>query len=306
MGGLRGRDIISIRDFTREELDCILSATDGIESLAKQHPDLLRGRTLATLFFEPSTRTRLSFEAAMKKLGGLTLDMGEPRLSSVEKGENLADTVRVVENYVDVIALRHPSEGAAQLAAEMVDVPVINAGSGAQEHPTQAMLDLYTMKSEMGRIDGLTVGLLGDLRYGRTTHSLATALSMYKVKLYLISPELLKMRREVVEHIKDRIPVSEVSDLNEVLPELDVLYVTRIQKERFADPSEYLKVQGSFRIDGGTARAMRPNAIIMHPLPRIDEISPEVDSTAHARYFKQVYYGLLTRMTLLSLVLGAV
>jgi len=303
---LRGRDIVSIRDFTREELDYILSATDSIESNAKQHPDLLRGKTLATLFFEPSTRTRLSFEAAMKKLGGLTLDMSEPRVSSVEKGENLADTVRVVESYADVIALRHPLEGAAQLAAEMVSVPVINAGSGAQEHPTQAMLDLYTIKSEMGSIDGLTVALLGDLRYGRTAHSLAAALSLYRVKLYLVAPELLRMRREVVEHVKGRIQVSEVENLGEVLPEADVLYVTRIQKERFADPSEYMKVQGSFRIDGETVRAMRKDAIIMHPLPRIDEIAPEVDSTVHARYFKQVYYGLLTRMTLLSLVLGAI
>jgi len=303
---LRGRDIVSIRDFTRQELDYILSATDGIEDLARQHPDLLRGRTLATLFFEPSTRTRLSFEAAMKKLGGLTLDMSEPRVSSVEKGENLADTVRVVESYADVIALRHPLEGAAQLAAEMVSVPVINAGSGAQEHPTQAMLDLYTIKSEMGSIDGLTVALLGDLRYGRTAHSLAAALSLYRVKLYLVAPELLRMRREVVEHVKGRIQVSEVENLGEVLPEADVLYVTRIQKERFADPSEYMKVQGSFRIDGETVRAMRKDAIIMHPLPRIDEIAPEVDSTVHARYFKQVYYGLLTRMTLLSLVLGAI
>ena len=306
MKSLRGRDIVSIRDFTRQELDYILSATDGIEDLARQHPDLLRGRTLATLFFEPSTRTRLSFEAAMKKLGGLTLDMAEPKVSSVEKGENLADTVRVVESYADVIALRHPLEGSAQLAAEMVSVPVINAGSGAQEHPTQAMLDLYTIRGEMGRIDGLTIALLGDLRYGRTAHSLAAALSLYDVKLYLVSPGLLRMRREVVEYAKRSIEVVEVESISEALSKADVLYVTRIQKERFADPSEYIKVQGSFRIDGETVRAMKENAIIMHPLPRVDEISPEVDWTVHARYFKQVYYGLLTRMTLLSLVLGAI
>lgn len=306
MESLRGRDIISIRDFTREELDHIISSTGTIENVARGRPDLLRGKTLATLFFEPSTRTRLSFEAAMKKLGGLTLDMSEPKVSSVEKGENLADTVRVVENYVDVIALRHPLEGAAQLAAEMVNVPVINAGSGAQEHPTQAMLDLYTIKTEMGGINGLTVALLGDLRYGRTVHSLAAALSLYDVKLYLVSPAILRMRPEVVEYAKRRIEVVEIEDLDEALPEADVLYVTRIQKERFADPSEYQKVQGSFRIDGSTTKAIKKSAIIMHPLPRVDEISPEVDSTPHARYFKQVYYGLLTRMALLGLVLGAV
>jgi len=306
LGGLRGRDIISIRDFTRHELDYVLSATDEIGNVARERPDLLRGRTLATLFFEPSTRTRLSFEAAMKKLGGLTLDMAEPKVSSVEKGENLADTVRVVENYADVIALRHPLEGSAQLAAEMASVPVINAGSGAEEHPTQAMLDLYTIRREMGHIDGLTIALLGDLRYGRTAHSLAAALSLYDIKLYLVAPELLKMRREVVEYAERSIEVHEVGGIDQILPEADVLYVTRIQKERFADPSEYIKVQGSFRIDGNTVQAMKENAIIMHPLPRVDEISSEVDRTAHARYFKQVYYGLLTRMTLLSLVLGAV
>jgi len=305
LGSFRGRDIVSITDFTRDELDHILYATDAVEGLAREKPELLKGRTLAILFFEPSTRTRLSFEAAMQKLGGLTLDMSEPRVSAVEKGENLADTVRVVENYADVIVLRHPLEGSACLAAEMVDVPVINAGSGAEEHPTQAMLDLYTIKRELGRIDGLNIALVGDLRYGRTVHSLASALSLYNVKLYLVSPELLRMRHEVVDYAGRRIEVVETESLDDVIPKVEVAYITRIQKERFADPAEYMKVKGSYRISLETVGKMRQGAIIMHPLPRVDEIAYEVDATPHARYFRQVYYGLLTRMALLGLVLGA-
>jgi aspartate carbamoyltransferase catalytic subunit len=301
-----GRDIISIRDFTREEIDYVLKIAQAMEPLAQRGSDMLRGKILATLFFEPSTRTRLSFEAAMHKLGGSTIGFAEAEIASVRKGENLADTVRTVENYADVIAIRHPLEGAARLAAEFAKVPIINGGSGAEEHPTQALLDLYTIMKEKGRIDGLKIALVGDLRYGRTVHSLAYALSYYDVELYLVSPESLKMRREVLEEIKEKIPVAEETDIRKVVPLLDVLYVTRIQKERFPDPAEYIKVKGSYKIDLETLSKAKKDLIVMHPLPRVDEIAAEVDGTPHARYFQQVWNGIVTRMALLALILGAV
>ena len=299
-----GKDIVSIRDFTREEIDHILKTTDRVEPLARKGSDMLRGKILATAFFEPSTRTRLSFESAMYRLGGTCLGFADPKAASVEKGENLADTVRVIENYADALVIRHPLEGAARLAAEFSSVPVINAGSGAEEHPTQALLDLYTMKREKGTIDGLTVGFVGDLRYGRTVHSLAYALAHYNVKLHLIAPEQLRMRKDVLVEIDKRIHVEESTDLTKALPDLDVIYMTRIQKERFPDLAEYEKVKGSYRLGAAELASAKAGAIVLHPLPRIDEISPEVDSTPHAKYFKQVWYGLLTRMTLISLVLG--
>jgi len=301
----KGRDIISIKDFTREEIDYVLKIAGAMEPIAKGGSDMLHGKTLATLFFEPSTRTRLSFEAAMHKLGGTAIGFAEPERASIKKGENLADTVRVVENYADIIALRHPLEGAARLAAEFAQVPIINAGSGAEEHPTQALLDLYTILKEKNRIDGLNVALMGDLRYGRTVHSLAYALSLYDVKLYLVSPELLRMRREVLDAIKEKISVAEKTGIEEVLPETDVLYVTRIQEERFPDPAEYVKVRGTYKIGLDTLKDAKEDLIIMHPLPRVDEIDDEVDETPHARYFQQVWNGIVMRMALLALILGA-
>jgi aspartate carbamoyltransferase catalytic subunit len=299
-----GKDIVSIRDFTREEIDHILKTTDMVEPLAKKGSDTLHGKILATAFFEPSTRTRLSFESAMYKLGGTCIGFADPKAASVEKGENLADTVRVIENYADALVIRHPLEGAARLAAEFASVPVINAGTGAEEHPTQALLDLYTMKREKGKIDGLTIGLVGDLRYGRTVHSLAYGLAQYDVKLHLISPDQLRMRRDVIVEVEKKIRVHESTDLTRLLPDLDVVYMTRIQKERFPDPAEYEKVKGSYRLSAAQLGSAKTDAIVMHPLPRVDEISPDVDGTAHSKYFKQVWYGLLTRMTLISLVLG--
>jgi aspartate carbamoyltransferase catalytic subunit len=301
----KGRDIISIKDFDRKEIDYILNVAGAMESIAKSGQAMLQGKILATLFYEPSTRTRLSFESAMHRLGGTAIGFAEAEIASVRKGENLADTMRVVENYADVIALRHPLEGAARLAAEFAQVPIINAGSGAEEHPTQALLDIYTMKKELGRIDGLHIALVGDLRFGRTVHSLAYALSLYDVKLHFISPELLRMRREVLDTICERIKVEETTSLDETLPKLDVLYVTRIQKERFPDAAEYAKVKGSYKIDASTLRRAKKEMIVLHPLPRVDEISPEVDSTSHARYFQQVWNGIVMRMALLALILGA-
>jgi aspartate carbamoyltransferase catalytic subunit len=302
----KGRDIISIKDFSREEINYIFKIAKTMEPLASKGSQMLRGKILATLFYEASTRTRLSFESAMQKLGGSTIGFAEAEIASVRKGENLADTVRTVENYADVIALRHPLEGAARLAAEFSRVPILNGGSGAEEHPTQALLDLYTMVKERGKVDGLKIAFAGDLRYGRTVHSLAYALSLYDVELFLVSPETLRMRREVLQTIKERIPVTEKTSLEKIVPLVDVLYVTRIQKERFPDPAEYAKVKGSYRVDLQSLAEAKKDLIILHPLPRVDEIATEVDDTPYARYFQQVRNGIVVRMALLALILGAV
>jgi aspartate carbamoyltransferase catalytic subunit len=302
----KGRDIISIEDFSREEINYILNRSQVMEPLAANGSDMLKGKILASLFFEPSTRTRLSFEAAMLKLGGSTIGFADAEIASVRKGENLADTVRTVENYADIIALRHPLEGAAKLAAEFSKVPILNAGSGAEEHPTQALMDLYTMQKEKRKIDGLKIALVGDLRYGRTVHSLAYALSLYNIELHLISPESLRMRRGVIRAIRNKISIFEDTNLDNIIPQIDVLYVTRIQKERFPDPAEYAKVKGIYKIDLKTLKNAKKDLIILHPLPRVDEIAAEVDSTPQARYFQQVWNGIVVRMALLVLVLGGV
>jgi len=304
--GFAGRDIVSIRDLSRGDMDHVLDMADVMEPLARTGSDMLHGKIMATLFFEPSTRTRLSFESAMTRLGGTALGFAETKGTSVEKGENLADTVRVVENYADVLVVRHPLEGAARMAAEFSKMPVINAGSGAEEHPTQALLDLYTIRKELGKIDGLNIGLVGDLRYGRTVHSLAYALSQYKVNLFLISPEILRTRKEVLEEVSKRIEVEETTSLTQHLRELDVIYMTRVQKERFADLAEYEKVKGSYRLTNEELAKAKKNSIVMHPLPRLDEVAPEIDQTSHAKYFPQVGYGVVLRMALLALLLGAI
>ena len=275
-----------------------------MESLAVKTSDMLKGKILATLFFEPSTRTRLSFEAAMLKLGGSTIGFAGAEIASIRKGENLADTVRTVENYADIIALRHPLEGAAKLAAEFSRIPIVNAGTGGEEHPTQALLDLYTIQKEKGKVDGLKIALVGDLRYGRTVHSLAYALSLYNIELYLVSPESLRMRHEVIHAIKNKISIIEDRNLEKIMPHIDVLYVTRIQKERFPDAAEYAKVKGFYKIDLKTIKNAKKELVILHPLPRIDEIAAEIDSEPQARYFKQVWNGIVVRMALLSLILG--
>lgn len=300
-----GRDIVSIKDFSREEIDFVLDMTDVVEPMARKGSHALDGKIMATLFFEPSTRTRLSFESAMYRYGGKCIGFAEPKVASVEKGENLADTVRVVESYADVLVIRHPLEGAARLAAEFASVPVINAGTGAEEHPTQAMLDLYTIRKELGKIDGLNVALAGDLRYGRTVHSLAYALSLYDINLYLVSPSILKMKKEVLEEVSNRIKVQELEDLSKVIPQVDVIYMTRIQKERFGSLEDYEKVRGSYRLTAEDLAPAKSSMIVMHPLPRVDEIANSVDNTPHSKYFKQVWYGLLVRMSLIGLVLGA-
>jgi aspartate carbamoyltransferase catalytic subunit len=301
----QGRDIISIQDFSKEEINYILDLTKSMEPIVKTGSNALKGKILATLFFEPSTRTRLSFETAILKLGGSYIGFADADIASVRKGENLADTIRTVENYADAIALRHNLEGSAKLAAEFSNVPIINGGTGAEEHPTQAFTDLYTMQKEKGGINGLKVALIGDLRYGRTVHSLAYALALYDIELFLVSPETLRMRNDVLQTIRNRIPVNEDANLGEIIPKIDVLYVTRIQKERFPDAAEYAKVRGAYKIDLKVLDSAKKDMIVLHPLPRVDEISAEVDNTPQARYFQQVRNGVLVRMALLSLVLGS-
>ncbi len=300
------KHIISMRDFSRAEIDAILKKAEELEPFAKhKKSNLLAGKILALLFYEPSTRTRLSFETAMKRLGGETINMISPEASSASKGETLADTIRVVSEYADIIVLRHFKEGSARMAAEVSSVPVINAGDGAGHHPTQTLLDLYTIKRE-SHLKNLDIALIGDLKYGRTAHSLAYALSLYGANISLVSPEQLRMPDEVKGDLRKKgVDVSETTGLEDVIPHADVLYVTRIQKERFPDPSEYQKVAGSYHISAELLKDAKDDMIIMHPLPRVDEINADVDATKHARYFQQAFYGIPVRMAVLSLVLEA-
>ncbi len=304
-----GRDVVSILDFSRDELEQLFRAARWMEDRLEKGdpPRLLEGRLVALAFFEPSTRTRLSFESAAKRLGGETINLAGEEASSVAKGENFADTIRMLDSYADAIVVRHRYEGSALYAAEIAEHPVINAGDGRQHHPTQAMLDLYTIHRLFGRIDGLTYGVLGDLRYGRAASSFILALTIFRPrKLYLISPRLLRVRPEVRMILEERgTPFEEVESLEEVLPELDVLYVTRIQRERFPDPQEYEKVKGSYRVtlDLLESRA-KPGLKVLHPLPRVDEIDYRVDSSGYAAYFLQARLGVPVRMAILSLVMG--
>lgn len=305
--GFRGMDVVSIRDFSREQIEHVLKIADKMVPIAKgeERSVLLEGFVLGSLFYEPSTRTRLSFDCAMTRLGGRTLGFDEPKGSSVAKGETLADTIRMVDAYCDVIVLRHPQEGAARLAAHFAGKPVINAGDGAGQHPTQTMLDLFTIRKEKKSIDGMNVVLVGDLKYGRTVHSLAEALAMFGAQLTFVAPPSLQIPKEhlkQVEAMGEKPKIS--SSLQDVIGDADVLYVTRIQKERFPDPAEYQKVAGTYRIDLEMLKDVKKDMMIMHPLPRVGEIAPEVDLTPHAKYFDQAFNGVPVRMALLGLVLG--
>ncbi len=296
-------DIISIRDFNKAKINHILKISRDMEKRLGRKNNLLHRKILACLFFEPSTRTRLSFETAMERMGGSVIGFSESGTTSMAKGESLKDTIKTVESYCDAIVIRHPREGAARLAASVSEIPVINAGDGSNQHPTQTLLDLYTIKREMGSLKK-EVALIGDLKYGRTVHSLAYALAMFGAKITLISPKGLEMPEEVIADLaKFNTTIKETNDLEGSIPVCDVLYVTRIQKERFPDPEEYEKVKGAYKITLQTLESAKRDAIILHPLPRIDEISPEVDQTKHARYFKQVHYGLPVRMAVLGLVM---
>jgi aspartate carbamoyltransferase catalytic subunit len=302
---MRGDHVISAASLSRGDIEAVLDRAREFAAEPAAARELHAGELLALCFFEPSTRTRMSFDTAMKRLGGDTVDMGPVDASSVSKGESLADTVRVVEGYADAIVLRHPSEGAAKLAAEFVDVPVINAGDGAGQHPTQTLLDLYTMRENVG-LDGITVGIMGDLKYGRTVHSLAEALTAFDVDQRFVGPESLRLPEGVRYELRESgAEVREYTDVGAVLPELDVLYVTRIQRERFPDENEYRAVAGQYNIDRATLATARDDLVVMHPLPRVDEIDPDVDDTDHARYFQQAHNGVPVRMALLDELLSA-
>jgi aspartate carbamoyltransferase catalytic subunit len=298
----KGRDIISIRDFSKADLLHVLKVSKEME---RDKPLLLAGKILATLFFEPSTRTRLSFESAMCRLGGKVIGFSDEKVSSVKKGETIWDTVKMADRYSDVIVIRSPIEGSARLAAEAASVPVINGGDGANQHPTQTLLDLYTIQKAKKKLEGLKIGFLGDLKYGRTVHSLAIALSHWKVDLYFIAPDALQMPVQYLKDLQEKgIHCSQTSNVFSVSEELDILYVTRIQQERFPDPLEYERYKNAYRLDQSLLKHVKRDMKIMHPLPRVGEISPELDETDHAVYFDQAGNGVTVRKALLSLVLG--
>jgi len=298
------RDVVSIRDFSRDELEFLFSFTDKISTLSRsERSELGRGRTLGSIYYEPSTRTRMSFEAAISSIGGSSIGIADPKSSSIEKGESLSDTIRIMDLYCDVLVLRHPLDGSGRFASELSRNPVINAGSGSEEHPTQAMLDLYTIYKEKGRIDGLQIGIIGDLKYGRTIYSLLYGLANYDVDIRLISPPTLSIRKESIYDVENRLKIQEYSDLPEdLLSTLDVIYVTRIQKERFPDIQDYEKVKGTYTIDQATLDRSKADVSIMHPLPRLDEISHSIDNTNNATYFRQAANGKEIRAALLALI----
>jgi aspartate carbamoyltransferase catalytic subunit len=299
---VKTRHLISIGDFDRNEIDKLLDHARQLDQ-GKYDKNALYGKILATLFFEPSTRTRMSFESAMARLGGTSLSVGSVEACSIAKGETLADTVRVVSGYADAIVIRHPKEGAARLAAEFSTVPVINAGDGAGQHPSQTLLDLYTIRQSMP-IDKIDVALIGDLRYGRTAHSLASALSLYDVRLHTISPKGLELPATLAAELSDKgMEIVEHDNLKGVISDVDVLYVTRIQRERFPDSASYFNVASSYRITPELLCGARNNLIILHPLPRMDEIDPKVDKLPCARYFEQSRNGVPVRMAMLMRVM---
>ncbi len=304
--GLKGRDLVSIKDLSKEEILSIIRASRKHIPVAegKRTSNLLNGKLLALAFFEPSTRTRLSFETAMQRLGGKIITIADPSVSSVSKGETLSDTVRMLSGYADAIVILHPNEGASRLASLVADKPVINAGDGAGQHPTQTLLDLATMDERFGTLSGLKVVLMGDLRYGRTVHSLAYALALFGAHLVLASPPSLR----IPEHIRADLEqvgadLREEEDLRKAVHDADVLYVTRIQKERFGDLAEYSRVSSGYRLDPRLLNEVKPSFIVMHPLPRVAEIPSEVDTSTHAAYFRQAFLAVPVRMALLSLVL---
>jgi len=303
-----GKAILSVKQFNRTDLESIIGVAHEMRVMVERVGtfDLLKGKILANLFYEPSTRTSSSFMAAMQRLGGAVIPISEVRYSSVAKGETLPDTVRTLGCYADVIVIRHPEIGSAALAAKHAGKPVINAGDGAGEHPTQALLDMFTIREELGRLDNLTVTMLGDLKYGRTVHSLSRLLTQFDgIKLNYVSPDILRMPKDVMDEVAAKgVSQAEHSTLDKVLPATDVLYVTRVQQERFQDQAVYEKVKSAFVISSEVMRPAKSEMIVMHPLPRVTEISMDFDSDPRAAYFRQMEYGLYVRMALLAMVLG--
>ncbi len=301
-----GKSLVSIRDLTREHIDLILDEAEKMEKIIQSGKKPLDGKVMVSLFMEPSTRTRLSFESAMHRLGGAVISVSDPKSSSAAKGESLSDTIRTVANYGDVIVIRHPMEGSARLAAEFSSVPVISGGSGAEEHPTQALLDLLTLKRELKEIEGKRIALVGDLKYGRTVHSLAYSLAKYKdVIIDFVSPPSLKIRDEIKSDLEEAgLEFHEEESLDNVISRVDAIYMTRIQKERFAQESEYAKVKDAYVLSNKIMAKAKGPIPVLHPLPRVNEINYDMDETVHAVYFRQTFNGVLARMALLNLILG--
>ncbi|MCU0509972.1 MAG: aspartate carbamoyltransferase [Anaerolineae bacterium] len=308
MSFLNGKDVLDGAQFTRDEIDAIMALADDYRGQLGERRglDLLKGAVLAALFFEPSTRTRLSFETAMHRLGGSVVGFASAESTSVAKGETLSDTIRTVDQYVDVIAMRHPRIGSAREAAEVANAPVLNGGDGAGQHPTQALLDLYTIRQERGTVEGQTIALVGDLKNGRTVHAGVEIYKHYDCKLICVAPEALRMPVEVVERLRARgFSVEETDSLEDALRRADALYMTRIQKERFADPAEYEQLKDAYVLDRAMIERLRPDVTVLHPLPRINEIATDVDALPNAAYFRQAQNGVFVRMALLAMVLGA-
>lgn len=307
---LIGRDIVSISDLSKAEIRAVLDQALRFEQQLKDVPmiPLLNGRILATVFYEPSTRTRLSFESAMHRLGGAVISVAEAKTSSsAAKGESIYDSGRMLESYADVIVQRHPAVGSARALADAAGVPVINAGDGTGEHPTQALLDLYTIEREKGTLDGLTVAMMGDLKHGRTVHSLAKALAHWRTKLILCAPRALAMPSDLIAELRHQgLIVIETENMSAALAQADVVYVTRIQQERFETVEEYMRYKGVYVVNEQAVRAAKAGIVVMHPLPRVDEIGTDVDTLPNAAYFRQARYGVFVRMALLAMVLGAV
>lgn len=303
---LKGRDIVNIGDLTLDEIDTILRTAEDMVPVARgeSKSKIMDGKVLASLFFEASTRTRLSFETAMHRLGGSVITIAGLEGTSLIKGETLADTIRMADAYSDIITLRHPREGAARMSATFARAPIINGGDGAGQHPTQTLLDLFTIKQSLGDIGKRHITIVGDLRYGRTVHSLSLALGRMGASMSFVAPDIIQMPDHIISDLRDMgASVRKTSDLVSEIPNSDVIYMTRIQKERFAEEEEYRKVAGAFKLDIKMIENARENMIVMHPLPRVDEIHPEIDPTKHAAYFRQAFNGVPVRMALLKLVL---
>lgn len=302
---MKNKSLISIHDYSKEDYIKVLEWAEIYKKNPKEYDNLLNGKVIATLFFEPSTRTRLSFESAVQRMGGRIIGFSDASSSSVQKGESLKDTILTVAQYSDLIVMRHPIEGSARWASEVSPVPIINAGDGANQHPTQCLLDLYTIKETQHRLDNLTLTFVGDLKYGRTVHSLIQAMSMFNPTIHLVSPETLQLPNEYKIMLKEKnITHYEHKEMTEVLKYSDIVYVTRVQRERFSDPIEYEKVKNAYVLTASMLTDTKPNLKVLHPLPRVNEISVDVDDTDKAYYFQQALNGVYVRMSIISLILG--
>ncbi len=300
---IKNRSLVSITDYSKDEMLKILDIAEGFEK--NQRQKILNDYVIATLFFEPSTRTRLSFESAVQYLGGSIIGFASPDVSSVKKGESLKDTILTVSNYSDLIVMRNPMDGSARYASEVSPVPIINAGDGANQHPTQCLLDLYSIRKTQGRLDNLDIALVGDLKYGRTVHSLVQALSLFNTTFHFVSPESLKMPSSVKTWVKKAgLEYHQYTDFKEVIPKADILYMTRIQGERFPDPLEYEKVKNAYILDSAMLKNSKDGLKVLHPLPRVNEITEDVDENPKAYYFQQAQNGVYVRQALIAAILG--